>query len=65
MQNQKRALSFINETGLTEPGDKLTAQITKTGRKVIKLKKSQGMQKYSATQYSNGTIVETKTTKIK
>ncbi len=65
MQNQKRALSFINETGLTEPGDELTAQITKTGRKVIKLKKSQGMQKYSATQYSNGTIVETKTTKIK
>ncbi|MDE6103869.1 MAG: hypothetical protein K2F60_05030 [Oscillospiraceae bacterium] len=65
MQNKKRALSFVNETGLIEPGDELIARITKTGRKVIKMKKNQGMHKYSATQYSNGTIVETKTTKIK
>lgn len=50
---------------LSEPGDKLEARVTDTGRKVVKIQKDKGNSKYSATQYSNGTVVETKVTKKK
>ncbi|MEW8995607.1 hypothetical protein [Clostridium sp.] len=50
---------------LSEPGDKLEARVTDTGRKVVKIQKDNGNSKYSATQYSNGTVVETKVTKKK
>lgn len=49
---------------LTEPGDRLEAYVTKSGRNVLKIKK-RGFT-YSATQYpTTGTIVETKVTKMK
>ena len=41
---------------LNKPGDRLEARITDSNRRVVK---------YSATQYPNGTIVETKVTKRK
>ena len=50
---------------LSRPGDRLEARVTETGRKVIKIQKESGNLKYSATQYPNGTIVETKVTKRK
>ena len=34
-------------------------------RKVVKIQKDNGNSKYSATQYSNGIVVETKVTKRK
>ena len=46
---------------LAKPGDKLEARITESNRKVVKVQKD-GL-KYSATQYPNGTIVETKVKK--
>lgn len=55
-----------NSTGiLSEPGDKLEARVTDSNRKVVKIKKDNGKSKYSATQYPNGTVVETKVTKRK
>lgn len=48
---------------LKNPGDKISGSVTDSGRKVIKVETDNGNSKYSATQYSNGTIVETKTTK--
>jgi len=48
---------------LQNPGDKLSGCVTKTYRKVIKIETDNGKAKYSATQYPNGTVVETKTTK--
>ena len=48
---------------LEKPGDRAEAKITKTGRKVLKVSKECGKLKYSKTQYSNGTTVETKTVK--
>lgn len=54
----------VKKTGiLSKPGDKLEARITNTNRKVVKIQKNNGNSKYSATQYPNGTIVETKVTK--
>ena len=50
---------------LAQPGDRLEARITQSGRKVIKIEKDNGNSKYSATQYPNGTLVETKVTKKK
>ena len=50
---------------LNRPGDRLEARVTKTNRNVITLHKDNGNMKYSATQYPNGTIVETKVTKKK
>ena len=50
---------------LNYPGDRLGARVTETGRNVIKIQKDRGNLKYSATQYPNGTIVETKVTKRK
>lgn len=63
MKKNDNSLAFFNNNGLVKPGDKASACVTKTGRKVIKIEKDNGTQKYSATQYSNGTIVETRTTK--
>ena len=50
---------------LSQPGDFLEARVTETGRNVIKIQKDRGNVKYSATQYPNGTVVETKVTKKK
>lgn len=50
---------------LKNMGDNLSACITKTNRKVLKVETNDGNSKYSVTQYPNGTIVETKTTKNK
>lgn len=50
---------------LDKPGDKLSARVTDSNRKVLKVEKDTGDFKYSATQYPNGTVVETKTTKKK
>lgn len=38
---------------------------TNSNRQVLKISKDNGSSKYSATRYSNGTIVETKVTKNK
>ncbi len=56
--------NLINNGSLKNPGDKLTAEVTKTGRQVIKIRTSEE-GKYSATRYKNGTIVETRTTRPK
>lgn len=48
---------------LQNPGDNLSARVTESDRKVLKVETNNGKSKYSATQYPNGTIVETKTTK--
>ncbi len=53
-----------NKGILSEPGDELNAKVTKTGRKVFKLKKREG--KYNSTIYErkNGyTKVDMKVTK--
>ncbi len=54
-----------DDFSLTNPGDKMEARVTDNNRKVFKMSKNNGNSKYSATQYPNGTIVETKTTKKK
>lgn len=58
MENEINAL-----TGgfLKEPGDELSARITKSGRGVLKIKTKN--ENYSQTVYPNGTIVETKSKK--
>ena len=48
---------------LSKPGDKMSAEVTKTGRKVMKIHTSEG--KHSVTQYKNGTTVETIVTRKK
>ena len=50
---------------LEKPGDKITAEITPSNRRVVKISKNDGNDKYSCTTYENGTKVETKTTKMK
>ena len=56
----------VDSTGiLSEPGDKLEARVTNSNRKVVKIQKDNGNSKYSAIQYPNGTVVETKVTKRK
>lgn len=49
---------------MTVPGDKISAEITKTNRRVTKMSRADG-SKYSRTDYSNGTSVETRTFKKK
>ena len=51
---------FVN-TLLRNPGDKVEARITPTGRQVVKLVQNQGPEviKKSATKYASGKIVET------
>ena len=49
---------------LKVPGDKLSARVTDSGRKVIKVNTEE--ISYSAVQYpTTGTVVETKTTRKK
>lgn len=48
---------------LSRPGDSLEARVTTSNRRVVKICKDNGNSKYSATQYPNGTVVETKVTK--
>ena len=50
---------------LNKPGDRLEARITDSNRRVVKVQTDNGSSKYSATQYPNGTLVETKVTKQK
>ena len=50
---------------LNKPGDRLEARITDSNRRVVKVQTDNGTSKYSATQYPNGTLVETKVTKQK
>lgn len=50
---------------LNKPGDRLEARITDSNRRVVKEQTDNGNSKYSATQYPNGTLVETKVTKQK
>ena len=50
---------------LNKPGDRLEARITDSNRRVVKVQTDNGNSKYSATQYPNGTLVETKVTKQK
>ncbi len=54
----------MGKVGLTNPGDKLAARVTKNGNKVVTVEKNNGKNKYSATIYKNGTIHETRTTKL-
>lgn len=42
----------------------MSARITQSGRQVVKILTDNGTKKYRATRYLNGTIVQTKTTKI-
>ena len=42
---------------LKEPGDKISAEVTKKGRKVVKLKNKHG--KMSVVEYPNGRVVDT------
>ena len=50
---------------LAKRGDRMEARVTDTDRKVLKISKNNGKDKYSVTKYTNGTTVETKTTKKK
>lgn len=50
---------------LTNPRDGLETHITDFNRRVVKVQKDNGNSKYSATQYPNGIVVETKVTKQK
>ena len=58
-------LSFFYNAILNKPGDNMSARVTDSGRQVLKISTDNGTAKYSATRYPNGTIVETKTTKLK
>ncbi|MCM1498321.1 MAG: hypothetical protein NC124_07610 [Clostridium sp.] len=59
----KNILEVFGNALLNKPGDKLSARVTPTERKVLKIHTDGGRHKYSRTEYKNGTIVETKTTK--
>lgn len=48
---------------LKQPGDSLEARVTDSNRQVLKISTNEGTNKYSATKYPNGTVVETRTTK--
>lgn len=64
--NGSKGSNVANQRGLlNKPGDKLEARVTNTNRKVLKIQTDNGNSKYSATQYPNGTVVETKVTKKK
>ena len=54
----------VLERILKRPGDKLEANMTKSGRKVLKIDTAE--VKYSVVQYpTTNTVVETKTTRLK
>lgn len=44
---------------LSNPGDKLEARITDTGRQVLKINKNNGLLKHSVVRYPTGTVVST------
>lgn len=50
---------------LSVPGDRAEVRCTKTSRRVFKAERDGGNQKYSMTQYPNGTQVETRVSKHK
>lgn len=54
----------LQKVGLQNPEDNMSARITQSGRQVVKILTDNGTKKYRATRYLNGTIVQTKTTKI-
>lgn len=61
MQNKIKSSNKVSNVNnplgmLTKPGDNLSARITDTSRKVIKVETDNSNSKYIATQYSNGTI---------
>lgn len=63
MKNQ--LVSLLTNNGLlAEKGDKLTAFIGKNGAKVVKIAKNNGNNKYSATLYPSGKLVQTVVTNI-
>lgn len=68
LSNLSNLLSALNSDDsssiLKERGDSMDARITESGRKVLRVTKKNG-NNYSATQYPNGTTVETKTTRRK
>lgn len=51
-------MSIFQKLHLTNPGDKLEAKVTRTGKQVIKITKDD--VKVSATRYPSGRIVETR-----
>lgn len=59
----KNLLSIFSNSILNKPGDEMSARVTSSNRKVLKVSKNNGKNKYSVTRYPNGTTVETKTTK--
>lgn len=59
----KNFLDIISNGILNKPGDELSARVTSTERKVLKVHTDGGKQKYSRTEYKNETVVETETTK--
>ena len=59
----KNFLEALSQFPLKSPGDKLSLEITPSGRKVAKMQTNNGKLKYSKTQYPNGMIMETKVTK--
>lgn len=64
--NSIKDSNAANQRGiLNNPGNKLEARVTNSNRKVVKIQTDNGCSKYSATQYPNGTVVETKVTKKK
>lgn len=64
--NSNKDSNVANQRGiLNKPGDRLEARVTNSNRKVLKIQTDDGCSKYSATQYPNGTVVETKVTKKK
>ena len=56
--------NLFSNSVLQEPGDEISARVTNSGRQVLKVSKNKGSSKYRATRYKNGTVVETKTTKL-
>ena len=59
----KNFLDIISNGILNKSGDELSARVTSTERKVLKVHTDGDKQKYSRTEYKNGTVVETETTK--
>ena len=51
--------SIFSNGLLSNPGDKLEARITDTGKQVLKIHKDNGLFKLSQVRYSTGTVVST------
>lgn len=58
-----KLLSSSDDSILTKPGDELNLRVTKTERKVATYHSGDGKNKYSRTEYPNGTVHETRTTR--